>query len=518
MNSKVTGAFYTPPSLTKYMVRYVFTRHTIQTVLEPSVGNGAFLEELTKRACIIDAVDIDHKALDEIFEKKYQNVSIIERNFLEYASVCGKKYDLIIGNPPYVRKKYLSTHDRDISHVLTDEYGLPQTVFQNLWVSFILCSLKLLKEEGTIFFVLPFEFLQVQYPCQLRGELEKRFNTIEIITFEKTPFPELEQDVCLVYLSNLSKHDPEIKYKTVNSCESFTLVKQGQIKRNKPLLKWSNAILVDDEIDMINQLSGLYPTIASLGTTAPGIVTAANKYFILNKEKINELHCREHVLPIIKKSSYLRNILIITDKDFEKLDENNEEVWFLNLANKNEDQFSAELNHYLLGDITQVIKSGYKCRHRIKWFWVPLTHRGDLLFFKRYDMLPKLLINSIDLNTTDLAYNVRINKEKYDPNSVAFCFYNSLTLLCCEINGRFYGGGVGELTPTEFKSLPLPYQKISKENIEQLDYMFRKGINYNEIIDYVDNIVLKELTDKKLECLRSIRETYLTRRIYQRRE
>ncbi|MDV0444364.1 Modification methylase Eco57IB [Methanocorpusculaceae archaeon Cs1] len=517
MNSKITGTFYTPLSLANYMIQYVFARHEIQTVLEPSVGNGIFLEGLTKQACAIDVVDIDHDALNEISVKCYQNVSIINENYLEYAYACEKKYDLIIGNPPYVRKKYLSAHDREISRTLTDEYELSQTVFQNLWVSFILCSLRLLKEEGTIFFVLPFEFLQVQYPCQLRGELEKRFNTIEIITFEKTPFPELEQDVCLVYLSNISKHDPEIKYKTVDSCEHFVPVKEGQIKRNKPLSKWSNAILVDDEMDMVNRLSALYPTIASLGDTAPGIVTAANKFFILNKEKIHDLNCKEHILPIIKKSSYLRNLLIINEMDFKRLDEDSEDVWFLNLANKSEDQFSSELNEYLLSDVTQNIKSGYKCRHRVKWFWVPVTQRGDLLFFKRYDMIPKLLVNSIDLYTTDLAYNVRIDKEKYDPNSVAFCFYNSLTLLCCEINGRFYGGGVGELTPTEFKSLPLPYQKISKNDVEQLESMFRKGTNYHEITNYVDSIVLKNLTSKELECLRSIRDTYLVRRIYQRR-
>ena len=37
---------------------------------------------------------------------------------------------------------------------------------------------------------------------------------------------------------------------------------------------------------------------------------------------------------------------------------------------------------------------------------------------------------------------------------ICYSFYNSLTLLYAEIAGRFYGGGVLELSPKEFRSLP----------------------------------------------------------------
>jgi adenine-specific DNA-methyltransferase len=48
-------------------------------------------------------------------------------------------------------------------------------------------------------------------------------------------------------------------------------------------------------------------------------------------------------------------------------------------------------------------------------------------------------------------------KEDYDLNSLIFSFYNTLTLLMSEIEGRYYGGGVLELIPSEFKKLPIPY-------------------------------------------------------------
>lgn len=52
-----------------------------------------------------------------------------------------------------------------------------------------------------------------------------------------------------------------------------------------------------------------------------------------------------------------------------------------------------------------------------------------------------------------------------------------------EFQGRYYGGGVGELVPTEFKELPIPYHKIEKEDVETLNGMFKekKKISGTEI-------------------------------------
>ena len=93
------------------------------------------------------------------------------------------------------------------------------------------------------FFVLPFEFLQVQYAEKLREFLETKFNTIEITTFEDGVFSDIEQDVCLVYLSNEKNGKPYIKYTTLISAEDTTKTFESIIMRNKPLKKWSNCII-----------------------------------------------------------------------------------------------------------------------------------------------------------------------------------------------------------------------------------------------------------------------------------
>ena len=71
---------------------------------------------------------------------------------------------------------------------------------------------------------------------------------------------------------------------------------------------------------------------------------------------------------------------------------------------------------------------------------VPIVRNGDLFFFKRYDRRPRICVNEADIYTTDIAYNMRLNSA-YDKESMAFCFYNSLTLTQCEFYGRYYAGG-----------------------------------------------------------------------------
>lgn len=144
---------------------------------------------------------------------------------------------------------------------------------------------------------------------------------------------------------------------------------------------------------------------------------------------------------------------------------------------------------------------------------MPIIDKGDLLFFKRYHILPRLVINNANVYTTDISYNIRL-KENYDKCSFAFCFYNSLTLTMCEYFGRFYGGGVCELVPTEFKSLPIPYTIIDSENIKKLDFMIKNNFDVEEITNFVDALVLKGiLSDDEITKLHIIRSRLIGRRI-----
>jgi adenine-specific DNA-methyltransferase len=189
-----------------------------------------------------------------------------------------------------------------------------------------------------------------------------------------------------------------------------------------------------------------------------------------------------------------------------------EPIWMLNLTREDYKKFPAELLKHISYGENQELHKRYKCGKRNRWYDVPIISNGQLMFFKRYNKLPRIVVNSAQVYSTDISYNIRL-MENFDELSVAFCFYNSLTLTLCEYNGRFYGGGVGELVPSEFKTLRIPYKKIANKKILHLDKMMREDSTIDEIIEYVDSVVLNDLSVNELTLLKEIRKKYLSRRL-----
>ena len=94
-----------------------------------------------------------------------------------------------------------------------------------------------------------------------------------------------------------------------------------------------------------------------------------------------------------------------------------------------------------------------------------------------------------------------------------FCFYNSLTLAQCEFVGRYYAGGVSELTPNEFRTISVPYRQIKPCDIERVKTMFSNNVNLNQIVAFVNSKTLEsDLTTEEISRLNTIRVKLIGRR------
>ena len=334
-NNKETGSYYTPYNLINFMNRYLQKNNqSFVNVLEPSAGDGRFLSVLLSQSDNVKAIELFEEKVKDISQKyKSPNLNVEKNDFLDFAKTSNEKYSLIIGNPPYINPKVMGKDNIKKAKLLCDIESIDSSVMQNMWAAFVVGASRLLQQNGTIFFVLPMEFLQVQYAEKLRTHLEEKFNTIHIISFQEAIFTDIEQDVCLVYLSNRTQEEPYILYEIYKDTINDELLFSNTIKKNKPLKKWSNAILSDDEIILLKNKSENYSTVNDIGITAPGIVTGGNKYFIITEEKMNEYECQAHVLPILQKSSYMTENTIIMDVDLIKeLNLKKKPAYLLNLA------------------------------------------------------------------------------------------------------------------------------------------------------------------------------------------
>lgn len=520
MDNKKTGSYYTPLHVVEFMVRFLAAQEqNFQCTLEPSAGDGRFLPALlSQKNCCVDAVELfENKVRDMSSRINSSNVRYVVADFLDYISVCEHQYQLIIGNPPYVNLKNMESSTIEKGRALFAAEGISTSVMQNLWSAFLVGAVKLLRAGGTIFFVLPMEFLQVQYAEKLRLYLEKKFNQIKIFTFETDIFPNTEQNACLVYLSNRENVQPYIEYYRYHSPEDCAPFDVSRIEINKPLKKWSNAVLSDEDIQLLKDCATGCLKINQLGPCAPGIVTGGNKYFIVNQAFVTENQAQNCVLPILQKSSFVKqNTIFFNDALFQTLQNQNVPIYLLNLAHC--DDIPQGVKSYLerVGEEKTdnvKLKERHKCKHRTPWYGVPIVNYGDVFFFKRSDKLPHLYINEKKIHTTDAGYHIRL-AEAYDAANVVFCFYNSLTLALCEFNGRYYGGGVLELTPSEFKSLAIPYTTVGQEDVKTLDRMFQDQRSISDIVSYVNERTLARwLHAETIERLNIIRRTLMQRRI-----
>ena len=131
-------------------------------------------------------------------------------------------------------------------------------------------------------------------------------------------------------------------------------------------------------------------------------------------------------------------------------------------------------------------------------------------------MFPRIIINDAQVQVTDSFYRI-IMKEDFNIKDLAFSFYNSLTFILAELEGRYYGGGVLELTPNEFKNLAIPFcEGVSDIEFNQLEKMIEENESINDILMYTDDILLKKqlnLEDIELERLRNIYDVLIKRRL-----
>lgn len=171
------GQYMTPSPICDFMVEQICHSNKA-AVLEPCCGEGAFLDALTSHGFNnLTAYEIDPSIINPKY--KIKNQSFI-------SSPASIKYDVIIGNPPYIRWKNL-------------EPNLKQELLENnLWNQncnslcdyssiFILKSIELLKDQGELIFITPEYWLSTTHSQKLRNFMLEKGYISHIFYFNEAP-------------------------------------------------------------------------------------------------------------------------------------------------------------------------------------------------------------------------------------------------------------------------------------------------------------------------------------------
>ena len=198
---KLRGGFYTPKPITDFILKWAVNGNQNFDILEPSVGDGKFLQQIKENSFAynsITAIEINEEEAQKARKLNLPKTTIVTGDFFSFCNTTEKRFNLAIGNPPYIRYQFFDKDQRAEAEKIYAKLGLRYSKLTNPWVPFVVGSSILLKEKGKIGFVLPAEILQVSYAKQLRNFLAHFYNKINIVSFKKLVFPTIQQEVILL--------------------------------------------------------------------------------------------------------------------------------------------------------------------------------------------------------------------------------------------------------------------------------------------------------------------------------
>ena len=530
--AKLRGGFYTPPLIAKFILKWAVNGNNNYEVLEPSCGDGIFLDQIKEndfKYKSITAIEIDEDEAEKSSKIHLAKTRVINEDFLTYCNSTSDKFDLVIGNPPYIRYQFFNKEQRAEAEKIFLNAGLSYSKLTNAWVSFVVGSSLLLKENGKIGFVLPAELLQVSFAKQLRNFLAHFYNKINIVSFRKLVFPYIQQEVILLLCERGNNEGHLIEHlelKDANELENLDVTKLKSPKKKIDFKsnKWTFYFLSQKEIDFIEKLLNQkeIKPLSHYVNAEVGITTGSNEFFTISKDVAEQFHLQDYTKRMVGRSVQVPSV-IFTEQDWKDNTKAGVRAYFLKFPQMKELQKNKKTIEYIKAGEEKKINKLYKCRIRDEWQIVPSAWVSEALFIRRNNIYPKLIINEANAYTTDTMHRVTIKKDtkllsgkKINMNALVASYYNSLSFAFAEICGRSHGGGALELMPNEVESILLPYREKNAKLLEKIDSMMRKGKSIDEILEFTNKKILKEgygFSEEEVKLANGIWKKLLNRRL-----
>lgn len=346
------GIVFTPRNVADEVIKNVdFSKLTSSSkIIDPSVGSGALLISfLTKMVTVRKEIDLKYFVENNIYGldikaentlatncalsifMELQGYDIDKCNFIQVDSLkipdlaeyeyLQKSFDIVLGNPPYVRARKMTEDYRCFLRDKWDQviFGLP-----DLYMPFFALANWLLKDEGTIAYITPNSFFSSLNGKKLRSFIVDTFNLVEISDYKHNK----------LFGKNVMTYSTIIclkKLPTLNGCtiQYNDGENTGSVSIENSSDQWRLVSKLDYQI--IQKMEEKFTPLKDLDYKN-GIATQRNsiydfvpededdKYYFFENQKIEKEITRNFVLP--NKSSFVKMKIIFPYFYDEKLQKN----------------------------------------------------------------------------------------------------------------------------------------------------------------------------------------------------
>jgi type I restriction-modification system DNA methylase subunit len=531
------GQYYTPPPIIE-LITEMCIKSPNDKVLDPACGSGGFLvkayhklKDLKKRE---NPFADDDKLHEEILNQLYgidinpfpaqlssinlavrnlkvtsKNINLVVSDFFKVKPSMGiipKDLDVVVTNPPYTRQEEMEYKDQIREEALTYSDGskIRLDARAGIYAYFFTHSAKFMKNHGMMGQITSDTWLDVGYGEDLKRFFLDHFKIHAVIWYDVRAFEKALVGTCIIILekedeSKEGRENNAVKFVRIKKAIPIEEIVKAIKTANEDLedeligitLKKQKELEPDDKWGTFLRAPAIYfkikqhPKMIKLGEIAEirrGFTTGADEFFYLDKEKVRLWSIeKEYLKPVVTSP---QNIGVEI-----KPDDVNQWVFMIHADREDLEKEDAKALKYIEhGENIEIrIRGGKRGGSVVKGYnnlstlvsrkrWYDLGKRkpAPILFARKMWEQCVYSLNKTNAYAHQCFYEVHPHS-KENITTLAGSLNSSITAFLSELQGRFYGGGVLELTVYESTNLPvLNPEKLSKEERQKIETAFSK--------------------------------------------
>ncbi|MHA1309667.1 MAG: Eco57I restriction-modification methylase domain-containing protein [Candidatus Helarchaeota archaeon] len=287
--SDIKNNFNNYNSFVKKIEEINYFKNKLKNITTYNLDDYYKIKEKTKHLSKIITKELDLLFVDQL-QKNIKDIRLEQKKSISYPNIqklCpfhwflefdiiyhGNGFDIIIGNPPYIRQEKIH-YKLLLKHLYKTYSGTA-----DLFVYFLERSIQILKSGGYLGFIVSNKFIKTNYGVKIRKFILDHCKIKEYIDeFDYKIFKNVSIDTCILIL-----------LKNKNNLENQILV-NNKFYINQSTLNEKNWVFIDELTLKIKKAIERNSILLKnyVGEPLSGIKTGLNEVLVVNHEKINQI-------------------------------------------------------------------------------------------------------------------------------------------------------------------------------------------------------------------------------------
>ena len=378
------GQFATPNALAVEIARYVEslvarTKAGIRFA-DPAIGSGSFFSAAlavfgAKRIKSAVGVEIDPAfaaAARDLWADA--GLEVVRGDFTRIVANGSRLTapNVVLANPPYVRHHHMDREEKErLQRLACKMTGVEVNGLAGLYVYFLLLATAWMENDGIAAWLIPSEFMDVNYGAAIKGFLTDRVTLIRAHRFDPDDVQfgdALVSSVVLVFRKTSPTADHAVQCTfggTLAEPHACDLIPLERLRESRKWTVYPNHA----KNDRHTLSDGNGPTLGDFFRVQRGIATGSNKFFVLDRANAKRRGLpNKYLRPILPSPRCLRVTVVESDEDGYPRIDNQLCVIDCDLPEHLIEQRHPALWEYLQTAAALGIKDGYLVRKRTPWY------------------------------------------------------------------------------------------------------------------------------------------------------